>query len=53
MIHDISPAISERLRVCPVDTPPAREILSDVRRHDPDHPLSVSVLDEVCWQCSS
>jgi arylformamidase len=34
MIHDISPPISERLRVWPGDTPPAREVLCDLKRGD-------------------
>lgn len=32
MIYDISPLISERLRVWPGDTPPAREVLCDMKR---------------------
>jgi arylformamidase len=32
MIHDISPPITERLRVWPGDTPPTREVLLDLRR---------------------
>jgi arylformamidase len=34
MIFDISPPISERLAVWPGDTPPRREVLSDMRRGD-------------------
>jgi arylformamidase len=34
MIYDLSPAISERLRVWPGDTPPGREVLCDMRRGD-------------------
>jgi arylformamidase len=34
MIYDISPPISERLAVWPGDTPPRREVLSDLRRGD-------------------
>jgi arylformamidase len=34
MIYDISPAISEMLRVWPGDTPPSREVLCDVHRGD-------------------
>lgn len=32
MIYDISPAITENLAVWPGDTPPSREILSDMKR---------------------
>ncbi len=41
MIYDLTPPISERLRVWPGDTPPAREILCDMRRGDP---LTLSTL---------
>lgn len=34
MIYDITPAVSERLKVWPGDTPPSREILCDMRRGD-------------------
>jgi arylformamidase len=34
MIYDISPPISERLRVWPGDTPPSREVLCDLRHGD-------------------
>jgi arylformamidase len=34
MIYDISPPISERLGVWPGDTPPAREVLCDMKRGD-------------------
>jgi arylformamidase len=34
MIYDITPPISERLRVWPGDTPPSREVLCDLRRGD-------------------
>jgi arylformamidase len=34
MLYDITPLISPRLRVWPGDTPPAREILCDLRRGD-------------------
>lgn len=34
MIYDITPPISERLRVWPGDTPPAREVLCDMKRGD-------------------
>jgi arylformamidase len=34
MIYDISPPVSERLRVWPGDTPPSREVLCDMRRGD-------------------
>jgi arylformamidase len=34
MIYDISPPISERLRVWPGDTPPGREVLLDMKRGD-------------------
>src|SRR5947208_14333337 len=32
MIYDISPPITERLKVWPGDTPPAREVLCDMAR---------------------
>lgn len=32
MLYDISSAIDERLKVWPGDTPPSREVLSDLRR---------------------
>src|SRR3984893_587102 len=32
MIYDITPPITERLRVWPGDTPPSREVLLDMRR---------------------
>jgi arylformamidase len=35
MIYDITPLVSERLRVWPGDTPPSREVLCDIRRGDP------------------
>jgi arylformamidase len=35
MIYDITPPISERLCVWPGDTPPAREVLYDLKRGDP------------------
>jgi arylformamidase len=41
MIYDISPDISERLQVWPGDTPPAREVLCDMRRA---HNLTLSTL---------
>lgn len=34
MIYDLTPPITERLRVWPGDTPPSREILCDMRRGD-------------------
>lgn len=34
MFYDITPPISERLRVWPGDTPPLREVLSDMNRGD-------------------
>ncbi len=34
MIYDLSPPISERLQAWPGDTPPAREVLLDMRRGD-------------------
>src|SRR5262245_23225287 len=34
MIYDITPLISERLQVWPGDTPPSREVLSDMARGD-------------------
>jgi arylformamidase len=34
MIYDITPPISERLRVWPGDTPPTREVLCDRKRGD-------------------
>jgi arylformamidase len=34
MLYDITPPISERLQVWPGDTPPAREVLLDMRRGD-------------------
>lgn len=34
MIYDLTPLISERLRVWPGDTPPTREVLLDMRRGD-------------------
>lgn len=34
MIYDLTPLISERLRVWPGDTPPAREVLLDMRKGD-------------------
>ena len=34
MIFDISPPISDKLKVWPGDTPPAREVLSDMHRSD-------------------
>jgi arylformamidase len=34
MIHDISPPISERLKVWPGDTPPTRDVLLDMKRGD-------------------
>jgi arylformamidase len=34
MIYDITPPISERLRVWPGDTPPSRELLCDMARGD-------------------
>jgi arylformamidase len=34
MIYDISPPISERLKVWPGDSPPSREVLLDIRRGD-------------------
>jgi arylformamidase len=34
MIYDISPPISERLRVWPGDTPPSRQVLLDMQRGD-------------------
>jgi arylformamidase len=34
MIYDISPPVSERLRVWPGDTPPSREVLGDLARGD-------------------
>ena len=34
MIHDISPPITEKLKVWPGDTPPSREILLDMSRGD-------------------
>jgi arylformamidase len=34
MLYDITPPISERLRVWPGDTPPTREVLLDMRRGD-------------------
>jgi arylformamidase len=34
MIYDVTPAVSERLRVWPGDTPPSREVLCDMRRGD-------------------
>ena len=35
MIYDITPLISARLQVWPGDTPPARQVLCDIRRGDP------------------
>lgn len=35
MIYDITPPISDRLRVWPGDTPPTREVLLDMKRGDP------------------
>ena len=32
MIYDITPPITDRLKVWPADTPPAREVLCDTRR---------------------
>jgi len=34
MIYDITPAITERLKVWPGDTPPSREVLCDLKRGD-------------------
>jgi arylformamidase len=34
MIYDLTPPVSERLKVWPGDTPPAREVLCDLRRGD-------------------
>ena len=34
MIHDITPPITERLKVWPGDTPPSREVLVDMHRGD-------------------
>jgi arylformamidase len=34
MIYDITPPISERLKVWPGDTPPSREVLCDLKRGD-------------------
>jgi len=34
MIHDITPPITDRLKVWPGDAPPSREILCDLRRGD-------------------
>lgn len=34
MLYDITPVVSERLRVWPGDTPPTREVLADMRRGD-------------------
>src|SRR5579864_3171430 len=34
MLYDITPPITERLKVWPGDTPPAREVLCDLRRGD-------------------
>jgi arylformamidase len=34
MIYDLTPLISERLRVWPGDTPPAREVLLDMHKGD-------------------
>jgi arylformamidase len=34
MIYDITPPITERLKVWPGDTPPSREVLCDLRRGD-------------------
>src|SRR5215467_10078316 len=34
MLYDITPPISERLCVWPGDTPPAREVLLDMKRGD-------------------
>jgi arylformamidase len=34
MIYDITPPISDRLRVWPGDTPPTREVLCDLKRGD-------------------
>jgi arylformamidase len=34
MIYDLTPPVTERLRVWPGDTPPAREVLCDLRRGD-------------------
>lgn len=34
MLYDLSPPITERLRVWPGDTPPAREVLLDLTRGD-------------------
>src|SRR5438067_2317808 len=34
MIYDLTPLVSPRLRVWPGDTPPAREVLCDMRRGD-------------------
>ena len=34
MIYDITPSISERLKVWPGDTPVSRELLCDMKRGD-------------------
>jgi arylformamidase len=34
-LYDLTPPITERLRVWPGDTPPTREVLLDMRRGDP------------------
>jgi arylformamidase len=34
MIYDITPPVTERLKVWPGDTPPSREVLCDMRRGD-------------------
>jgi arylformamidase len=34
MIYDITPTITERLKVWPGDTPPSREVLCDMKRGD-------------------
>src|SRR5262245_48767468 len=34
MLYDITPPITERLRVWPGDTPPARQVLCDIKRGD-------------------
>src|SRR5437667_3931129 len=35
MLYDITPPVTPRLAVWPGDTPPAREVLLDMRRGDP------------------
>src|SRR5215471_18822281 len=35
MIYDITPLITDRLKVWPGDTPPSREVLCDIRNGDP------------------